>query len=181
MDSVQLDFLSELHLPPVWVAPIPGGYGHWCCPHCRDASRGFDASLSFSDNHRRIGHCRYCSYEHQFDQPYGQTPNHYPETHQEPRSLTRVRTGFPKVCPAAYTDLVCGANCESCACCQVDARLHWRCDHPGYQQAPGIHWCLGCGIELGPWAEAHHWPYCGGPTNRCLRDADTVETSERTC
>jgi len=171
---VQLDFLTMIHLPPVWTAPIPSGYGHWCCPHCHDAARGFEAPLSFpATNNRQIGQCRTCNYEHHFSLLYGQTPNGYPETRmdlEQAHIAAHIRTGFPKICPAGHANPVCMANCESCPHHQADARLHWRCNHPAYQKAIGVHWCLGCGMELGPWAEAHNWHYCGGPTNQCMRD-----------
>jgi len=49
-----------------------------------------------------------------------------------------------------------------------DKRLHWRCNHPEYQNAPGVHFCRSCGIELGPYFEIQGWEYCGG--ERCRYD-----------
>lgn len=82
----------------------------------------------------------------------------------------RYRTGFPGTCPVGRVEKVLAINCLGCDFRKQDQRLHWRCDHPGYQQAPGIHFCPGCGTELGPWSEANGWEYCGGPTLRCRRD-----------
>lgn len=74
----------------------------------------------------------------------------------------RPRTGFPRECPTARATPVLAVNCDGCPHRQRDQRGYWRCDHAGYQAAPGVHFCLDCGIELGPYAEAKGWERCGG-------------------
>jgi hypothetical protein len=81
----------------------------------------------------------------------------------------RTRTGFPKVCPIARADPVLAINCDGCEYRQRDQRGYWRCDHVSYQAASGAHFCLDCGVELGPYAEARGWERCGGPQERCLK------------
>ena len=81
------------------------------------------------------------------------------------------RTGFPKVCPVGRPGRIVRAEaCGGCVLCVMDCRGYWRCDHEVYQSEPGVHFCEGCGIELGGYAEAHGWCYCGGPTGRCRYD-----------
>lgn len=81
------------------------------------------------------------------------------------------RTGYPNVCPLGRPGKTTKA--EACAGCELsvrDERSHWRCDHPNYQNASGIHFCTGCGIELGPYFERYGWETCGGPTGICRYD-----------
>jgi hypothetical protein len=80
----------------------------------------------------------------------------------------RPRTGFPKICPIARAPVL-SINCFGCEYRQRDQRGYWRCDHIGYQAASGAHFCLDCGVELGPYAEARGWERCGGPQERCLK------------
>jgi len=80
------------------------------------------------------------------------------------------RTGFPKTCPTGRVKRVVAADCLGCKNHIRDARGHWRCDHSEYQNAPGSHFCGGCGIELGPYAEANGWEHCGGPVELCRYD-----------
>jgi hypothetical protein len=80
-----------------------------------------------------------------------------------------IRTGFPQTCPTGRADPVLAINCVGCEHRQRDQRGYWRCDHAGYQAAPGVHFCLDCGIELGPYAEAHGWERCGGSSGRCMK------------
>jgi len=76
------------------------------------------------------------------------------------------RTGYPKQCPAGRLGRTVRAEaCGDCPFSVRDKRLYWRCDHPGYQNATGVHFCRACGIELGPYIEAQGWEYCGG--DRC--------------
>lgn len=77
------------------------------------------------------------------------------------------RTGFPKVCPTGHAEPVLAVNCEGCRHRQRLPRGVWRCTHRAYQAAPGVHFCLDCGIELGPYAEARGWAYCG--KEKCLK------------
>jgi len=81
--------------------------------------------------------------------------------------LFQMRTGFPPTCPIlGWTPN--GLRCYGCKFRIYSADGTSSCRHAGYQDAPGVHFCLGCGIELGPWAEAHGWEYCGGPVGQCL-------------
>jgi hypothetical protein len=80
------------------------------------------------------------------------------------------RTGFPKTCPLGRPGPITAMVCAGCTFRLIDDRLHWRCNHSDYQNAPGVHFCPGCHIELGPNAEANGWEYCGGPTMRCRYD-----------
>jgi len=67
----------------------------------------------------------------------------------------------------------CGAEaCGGCRLCKQDKRGYWRCDHVGYQDAAGGHFCPGCGLELGLYAEKQGWEWCGGPRAVCLKDDD---------
>jgi len=89
------------------------------------------------------------------------------------------RTGFPTVCPARRKGKVTASMCRYCLLYKVDPRGHWRCDHADYQQAPGVHFCKVCGIELGPFAEANGWQICGGPTGECRYE--TLEKRKDIC
>jgi len=85
-------------------------------------------------------------------------------------TTSRTRTGFPESCPIAYAAPVLARNCQGCDHYHRDPRGYWLCNYPDYQNAPGVHFCLTCDIELGPYAESHGWTFCGGPTARCLRE-----------
>lgn len=80
------------------------------------------------------------------------------------------RSGFPNDCPIELASPINGANCFGCQFRISDNRGHWRCDHRTYQDAPGVHWCKGCKIELGTNAESNGWEYCGGPIGACRYD-----------
>jgi hypothetical protein len=82
------------------------------------------------------------------------------------RGTRMKRTGFPSACPIDGA-VATMAHCDGCGF-HVRSAQGWSCEHPDYQDAPGVHFCT-CGSELGPWAEAHGWAYCGGPTSRCRR------------
>jgi hypothetical protein len=74
-------------------------------------------------------------------------------------------------------------NCLHCPYHKQDHRLHWRCDHPAYQNAPGVHFCQGCGIELSENGQSNGWEWCGGPAERCRWEmfvglAEEVEEEE---
>lgn len=84
------------------------------------------------------------------------------------------RTGFPNTCPQGRLGPITGAVCQGCQFHKINNCGHWRCDSPEYQNAPGVHFCPNCGIELGPWAEANGWEYCGGPTLRCNYDLPII-------
>jgi hypothetical protein len=79
------------------------------------------------------------------------------------------RTGFPRTCPIWRAEPVLALNCQGCEHRRQLPRLVWYCDRVEYQAAPGVHFCLGCGIELGPWAESHGWEWCDGVTGRCRK------------
>jgi hypothetical protein len=78
-----------------------------------------------------------------------------------------TRTGFPRACPTGRAVPVLAINCQGCEYWQQNEAGHWRCDHEAYQDAPGVHFCAGCGRELGPYFEAHGWLTCGGPVAEC--------------
>jgi len=83
--------------------------------------------------------------------------------------VTKARSGFPKVCPAGREGMVCGRLCEGCEW-YGSWRSAWRCEHEGYQQAPGEWFCRVCGTELSPYAAARGWHFCHG--EQCLRGKD---------
>jgi len=181
IDLVQLDFLIDIHLPPVWTAPVPGGYGHWSCPNCHNEERGITFALVFpEDKERLVGYCRLCGYQHTFAQPYGHAPEtSYPEVEAKSRALEHAirddrfyvlshgkwvhlasaRTGFPRNCPTGHADRVCAANCETCPY-YTRVRGRYACAHVDFQQAPGDHFCRRCGRELPPYHQARGWAYC---------------------
>jgi hypothetical protein len=86
------------------------------------------------------------------------------------------RTGFPKKCPTLRVEIVLAANCLGCEFHKQDERLYWRCDHAEYQNEPGVHFCLTCGIELcfggAKGVKKNQYPYCGGSSDRCRRDRE---------
>jgi predicted amidophosphoribosyltransferase len=81
--------------------------------------------------------------------------------------LFQMRTGFPPICPI-FGWTTNGLRCNGCKFRIYSADGTYLCKHPGYQEAPGVHFCRYCGIELGPWAEVHKWEVCGGPMGQCL-------------
>lgn len=81
----------------------------------------------------------------------------------------RVLCGFPRTCPTGYAEPVLAKNCHGCQHRVLLPRGVWYCNHAEHQAAPGVHFCWGCGRELGPYFESQGWEHCGGSRGKCIR------------
>lgn len=93
--------------------------------------------------------------------------------------ITVQRSGFPDECPTGYANEVTFGNCLNCPSRFRTEYGTWQCNHASYQFEQGFHFCIECGTELGPWAEANGWALCGGPSGKCLRHATLSSNSPK--
>lgn len=80
--------------------------------------------------------------------------------------LLPPRSGHPDECPAGRADADESHCCVGCPFNKYTELGTWRCEHPAYQNEPGVHFCRACWRELSPYNVLNGWEFCN--VDRCL-------------